>query len=148
MYCYMVKKIKMKFLFSTKSNTTLNHLWLLVYRISLSAFMQTHGLPKLTRLLSGNTENFPDPLGLGSHLSLTLTVFGEFLAPLLVIIGFSTRFFAIPPAMAMGVAALVVHGNDPFARKELALLFLLGYLTILVMGGGRYSVDTLLGKRR
>lgn len=138
----------MSFLFSTKSNNGLNNLWLLIYRIALSAFMLTHGIPKLERLLSGSGGNFPDPLGVGSNLSLILTVFGEVVAPVLVMVGFSTRLSAVPVAFAMAVAAFLVHGPDPFARKELALMFLLGFITITVMGGGRYSVDTLLGKRR
>lgn len=138
----------MKFLFSTKSNNSLNNLWLLIYRVALSAFMLTHGIPKLERLLSGSGGSFPDPLGVGSNLSLILTVFGEVVAPVLVMVGFSTRLSAVPVAFAMAVAAFVVHGADPFARKELALLFLLGFITIIVMGGGRYSLDTLLGKRR
>lgn len=138
----------MSFIFSTKSNNGLNNLWLLIYRLALSAFMLTHGISKLERLLSGSGGNFPDPLGVGSNLSLILTVFGEVVAPVLVMIGFSTRLSAVPAAFAMAVAAFVVHGADPFARKELSLLFLLGFLSIIVMGGGRYSLDTLLGKRR
>lgn len=138
----------MSFLFSTKSNNSINNLWLLIYRVALSAFMLTHGIPKLERLLSGSGGNFPDPLGIGSNLSLILTVFGEVVAPVLVMIGLSTRLSAVPVAFAMGVAAFVVHGADPFARKELSLLFLLGFLTIIIMGGGRYSLDTYLGKRR
>lgn len=138
----------MKFLFSTKSNAAMNDIWLLIYRVSLSAFMLTHGLPKLNRLLSGEGSNFPDPLGVGNELSLILTVLGEVVAPVLVMIGLSTRLAALPVAFAMGVAAFVIHGSDPFARKEMALLFLLGFLTIVIMGSGKYALDSLLGKRR
>jgi putative oxidoreductase len=138
----------MRFLFSTKSNAALNHIWLLIYRVTISAFMLTHGIPKLNRLISGNVGEFSDPLGVGHTMSLILTVFGEVVAPVLVILGLGTRFSAIPVAFAMAMAGFVVHSADPFARKELALLFLMGFLTIIVMGGGRYSLDTLLGKRR
>jgi putative oxidoreductase len=138
----------MRFLFSTKSSASINHIWLLIYRVTISGFMLTHGIPKLNRLISGNVGEFADPLGVGHMMSLILTVSGEVVAPILVILGFSTRFSAIPVAFAMAVAGFVVHGADPFARKELALLFLMGFLTIIVMGGGRYSLDTLLGKRR
>lgn len=110
--------------------------------------MLTHGLPKLNRLLSGEGSNFPDPLGVGNELSLILTVLGEVVAPVLVMIGLSTRLAALPVAFAMGVAAFVIHGSDPFARKEMALLFLLGFLTIVIMGSGKYALDSLLGKRR
>ncbi len=136
----------MKFIFSTKSNAEFNHFWLLIFRVSISAFMLTHGLPKLNMLLSGSGGNFPDPLGVGNNLSLILTVFGEVVAPVLVMIGFSTRLSAIPVIITMVVAAFVVHAHDPFSRKELALLFLIGFITVLVMGGGRYSLDRMFGK--
>jgi putative oxidoreductase len=38
----------------------------------------------------------------------------------------------------------MVHAADPFARKELALMYLLAYITILVAGPGKYSVDRYL----
>jgi putative oxidoreductase len=138
----------MKFIFSTQSSKTLNHLWMLIFRVALGAFMLTHGLPKLNMLLSGSGGGFPDPLGVGNNISLILAVFGEVIAPVLVIIGFSSRFSAIPVAFTMAIAAFAVHSGDPFSRKELALLFMLGYLTIVVMGGGKYSFDSLLGNKR
>lgn len=137
----------MSFLFSTRSNATLNHLWLFVYRITLSVFMMTHGLPKLNRLLSGNIDGFPDPFGIGSTMSLVLAVFGEVIAPVMVLLGLSTRLATIPVMVAMATAAFLIHANDPFRQQELALLFLAGFMTILIMGGGKYSLDNLLGRR-
>lgn len=136
----------MSFLFSARSNATLNHLWLLIYRITLSVFMMTHGLPKLNRLLSGDIAGFPDPFGIGSTMSLVLAVSGEVIAPVMVLLGLSTRFATIPVLVAMATAAFLIHGDDPFRQKELALLFLTGFLTILIMGGGKYSLDHLLGR--
>ena len=77
----------MSYIFSTKTGERLTDLWLFLYRISLSAFMLTHGLPKLTRLFEGNGSNFPDPLGIGNNLSLLLAGMGEVVAPLLMIPG-------------------------------------------------------------
>ena len=138
----------MKFFFSTKINTALNNWWLLLYRTALSAFMLTHGWPKLQRLIAGNGDKFPDPLGIGNELSLILTIFGELAAPVLVILGLSTRFSSVPVVFAMFIAAFLVHGDDPFGKKEMALLYFFGFLTLVVMGGGRYSLDTYFGKRR
>jgi len=47
----------------------------------------------------------------------------------------------------MVVAGLVVHADDPWARKELALLYLLVGVVILVAGPGRLSLDALLAPR-
>lgn len=137
----------MSFLFSTRSNATLNHFWLLIYRITLSVFMMTHGLPKLNRLLSGNMEGFPDPFGIGSTLSLVLAVFGEVIAPVMVLLGLSSRLASIPVIVTMATAAFLIHADDPFRQQELALLFMAGFMTILIMGGGKYSLDNLLGRR-
>jgi putative oxidoreductase len=41
----------------------------------------------------------------------------------------------------MLVAAFIVHLDDPFKRKELALLYLVGFLIIFLMGPGKYSVN-------
>jgi putative oxidoreductase len=48
----------------------------------------------------------------------------------------------------MMVAAFMAHGADPFAKKELALLYLLIYVTILVTGSGKYSLDHYLNKNK
>ena len=48
----------------------------------------------------------------------------------------------------MAVAAFMVHANDPLAKKELALLYLLIYVTLLVAGAGKYAVDSVFGKKR
>lgn len=99
-----------------------------------------HGLPKLQKLLAGNFE-FPDPLGLGSAVSLGLAVFGELVCGLLVAAGLFARPAAIPAAFTMAVAAFVTHGTDPFAKKELALLYLIAFVVVALAGPGLYSLD-------
>ncbi len=121
-------------------NNLLIHLGLALLRIAPSAFMLTHGLPKFQKLISGNTE-FPDPLGIGQTPSLFLTVIGEFICPILIIVGFKTRWASIPSAITMLVAALVVHGADPFGKKELALLYAIVFIVIFLLGPGKYSID-------
>lgn len=121
-------------------NNTLIHLGLALLRIVPSAFMLTHGYPKLMKLINGNTE-FADPFGIGQAPSLFLAFVGEFICPLLMIIGFKTRWAAIPAAITMFVAAFMIHGADPFGRKELPLLYLAFFVIIMLLGPGKYSVD-------
>ncbi len=109
-------------------------------RIGASALILTHGIPKFQKLLSGNFE-FGDPLGLGSSPSLFLAIIGEFICPILVIIGFKTRWAAVPTAITMAVAAFIAHASDPFNVKEKALLFLTLFVTIILLGPGKFSVD-------
>ena len=121
-------------------------LGLFILRVGLSLMMLTHGWGKFNRLFADEIK-FGDPIGLGPTLSLYLVVLAEFIAPILIILGFKTRWMAFFPAFAMGVAALVAHEDDPFARKEKALLFLCGYLTVLLCGPGRYALDSRLRQK-
>lgn len=113
---------------------------LAVLRILPSIFLLTHGWPKLNRLIAGNFE-FPDPIGIGSSPSLFLAVIGEFICPILIILGFKTRWAAVPSAITMFVAAFIHHSGDPFADKEKALLFLVIFVVIMLMGPGKFSID-------
>lgn len=124
----------------------LKDLGLFVLRVGLSLMMLTHGWGKFNRLFAEEIK-FGDPIGLGSTLSLYLIVLAEFIAPILIILGFKTRWIVFFPAFAMGVAAFVAHGDDPFARKEKALLYLCGYLAVLLCGPGRYALDARLRQK-
>lgn len=115
-------------------------LGLLFLRISSSILMLTHGLPKFQNLISGNFE-FGDPIGIGAAPSLFLAVIGEFICPILVIIGFKTRWATVPTIITMLVAVLIVHGADPFNVKEKAVLFLIAFVSVLILGPGKYSLD-------
>lgn len=121
-------------------NNTLIHLGLALLRIVPSAFMLTHGYPKLMKLINGDTQ-FANPFGIGQAPSLFLTVVGEFICPLLIIIGFKTRWAAIPTAITMFVAGFIIHASDPFGTKEMALLYLTIFVVIMLLGPGKYSVD-------
>jgi|AntAceMinimDraft_12_1070368.scaffolds.fasta_scaffold149226_2 putative oxidoreductase len=110
------------------------------FRISMSAMMLTHGLPKFQKLISGDFE-FGDPIGIGAAPSLFLAVIGEFICPILVIIGYKTRLATIPTVITMLVAAFIVHAADAFGSKEKALLYLVGFVTIALLGPGKYSID-------
>ena len=98
-----------------------NDIGLALLRIVPAALMLSHGIPKFQKLIAGNFE-FADPIGIGATPSLFLTVIAEFVCPILIIIGFKARWAAIPSLITMLVAAFVVHGADPLAKKELALL--------------------------
>jgi putative oxidoreductase len=100
-----------------------------------------HGWAKLTGFAE-MAERFPDPLGLGSPtMSLALTVFAEFFCATAVVLGLATRFAAVPLVVTMVVAALLIHADDPFAKKELALLYAVPFITLIFTGAGKFSVD-------
>lgn len=121
-------------------NNTSTHAGLALLRIVPSVFMLTHGYPKLMNLINGNTE-FANPFGIGQAPSLFLAVVAEFICPVLIIIGFKTRWAAIPTAITMFVAAFMIHSADPFNVKEKALLYFVTFIVIMLLGPGKYSVD-------
>lgn len=119
---------------------------LFILRLGVGLVMLlAHGSGKLMGFseLSGQ---FADPFGLGMSASLTLAVFAEFFCSILLVIGLFTRLATVPLIITMATAFFIIHGDDPFARKEKALLFLIPYLTLLLAGPGRISLDWLLGR--
>ena len=117
----------------------------LVLRVVAGGFMLTHGWGKLSSF-SEKADFFPDPLGVGSALSLGLATFAEFFCAILLIVGLFTRFAAFNILMTMLVAGLIFHSADPFGKKELALLYGVVFLYFTVVGGNRFSLDRLLKK--
>jgi putative oxidoreductase len=49
----------------------------------------------------------------------------------------------------MLVAIFYAHATQPLAKKELAIVYLIFFVGFLILGGGKYSVDSLIfGKNR
>jgi putative oxidoreductase len=113
----------------------------LILRVAIGGMMLTHGYPKLVKLLSGAEITFGDPIGIGPEISFIMVIFAEFVCSILVIIGYKTRLAAFPLVIAMLVAGLIAHAEDPFARQEKALMFAAVYFSIMFMGPGAYSID-------
>lgn len=119
---------------------------LLILRVGIGGMMLfAHGWPKLANFtnLSGV---FPDPIGLGSTLTLTLAVFTEFFCAIALILGILTRWVSIPLLITMLVAAFIHHANDPWKTQEFALLYAVPFLAFFFTGGGKYSLDSLIKK--
>lgn len=135
-----------RYLLPAHANYRLN--WgLLILRVGMGISMMTHGYGKLLRVLEGNLR-FGDPIGLGQENSLYLAVFAEFFCSILLMMGLFTRLAVIPLLITMAVAFFIVHGSDAFSVKELAFLYLLPYLFILLNGPGEYSLDHALFKHK
>lgn len=112
----------------------------LLLRIVGGGFMLTHGIPKFMKVINGDF-GFGNPIGIGEEASLILTVLAEFVCAILILVGYKTRWAAIPLIITMLVAAFIVHGSDPFGKKEMALIYLIIYSAIYALGPGKYSID-------
>lgn len=129
----------MKKIFSAR--TISNDTGLLILRLLSGGAMLTHGFPLFQKMLQGNFE-FGDPIGLGSELSMILAVLAQFVCSILIILGALTRFALVPLLLTMGVAFFIIHKEDGFGDKELALCYLGMYAALLFTGPGNYSIDS------
>lgn len=85
---------------------------------------------------------FPAPTFFAWSASLSELVGGA-----LVAVGLLTRPAAALAGFTM-LVALYRHRVDPFAKSELALLYLVVLIACVVRGGGAYSLDARLSKKR
>jgi putative oxidoreductase len=122
---------------------------LLLLRLTFGGLMLiNHGWGKMLKLFGDDPIQFADPIGIGATPSLALAVFAEVLCAALLIIGLFTRLSVIPLIITMFVAAFVVHISDPFPKMESALLYLIPYIVLLLLGAGRFSLDALIRNKR
>ncbi len=123
------------------------NLALLLLRVYGALLAIAHGWPKLASF-SERMGRFVDPLHVGPTASLVLTIFGELVCGLLLALGVFTRFSAIPPLITMIVAALLVHSGDPFSDRELATVYAIPFAALALLGGGEWSLDRLIRRRK
>lgn len=137
----------MKKLFAVPSNSLAVDYGLLIIRVGVGLMMLTHGLPKMEKLFSDEPVQFASVFGMSASVSLSLAVFSEVLCSLFLIFGFASRIVVIPLLVTMLVAVFIIHGSDPFAKKEMGTLYLVAYSAIFLAGPGRFSVDYLINSR-
>ncbi|MEC9281400.1 MAG: DoxX family protein [Bdellovibrionota bacterium] len=130
----MIQKVEN--LFKANSN-----LLLLIGRLFIGLTMAiSHGYGKMMNMSGfiGNVAKmgFPLPEVMGS-----LAMGSELIGGLLIAIGFKTRLAAFTVFGTMLVAAFVVHGADPFGKKEFALVYAAACLIIMAVGPGKFSFD-------
>ena len=118
----------------------LSSMGLLLLRVGIGALMLVHGIAKIQGFSETSTA-FPDPIGLGSKFSLIMAIGAEVGCSILLISGIASRLAAIPLAFTMIVALFIVHSADPWKVKELAAVYLLVYVTLILTGPGRFSFD-------
>lgn len=137
------KDIMLRFLFPYKSYPASVNIMLVVLRLLFGGLLMWHGLAKIADFES-LLGSFPDPLGIGTRMSLYLTIFAEVFCSVGVILGAFYRLALLPIIFAMAIALLVVHRGQPLAARELALVFEAMFVLLFIMGAGRYSLDNII----
>lgn len=117
----------------------------LVLRLGFGILMiPQHGLPKLLEF-STRKLDFMSFMGLGSTVSLSLAIFAELFCSILLILGLCTRL-AIIPLLITTLVIMNLHQWEFFGKYELVPAFMFGYIAILLLGPGKYSLDAVITK--
>lgn len=114
-------------------------------RVAVSLMMLSHGVPKALdydMLL----QSFPDPLNVGTEMSVMLILFAEVGCSILLLLGVFGRFASATLFIAMLVAAFAHHFNDPWATRELPMLYAAVYASLTLTGPGSLSIDGWFAK--
>jgi putative oxidoreductase len=137
--------------------STDDSLTLTLQRVLVAAVMFPHGAQKLFGWFGGygfaGTLEYFASLGIPASVGV-LVVLGESLGALSLALGLCTRLCAFGISAAMLGALLMVHlpnglfmnwfGNQPGEGVEFGLLMLGLSLPLVVRGGGRFALDSLL----
>jgi putative oxidoreductase len=135
----------MKRLLSTKYTPLAFNAAMLILRLGMGLLMIPHGYDKLIHF-STYKKDFMNFLGLGGGISLGLVVFSEFFCSIFIMIGLFTRLMVIPLIIEMFVVVFKAHHGEIFGEGEHGMLFIFGFMVILLCGPGKASVDGISGK--
>ncbi|MEA3491080.1 MAG: DoxX family protein [Campylobacterota bacterium] len=118
----------------------------LILRIAIGGLLLFHGVDKILHGI-GYIESLLKIEGLPPYLAFGVYV-GEILAPLMLLVGWRSRWWASIIAFNMAVAIYLVHskslltlGSHGSWSLETPVLFLMGALAIIFLGSGKYAIS-------
>ena len=115
---------------------------ILILRLFFGVLFFIHGLGKMMNF-SELSVTYPSVLGLGSYMTLMITIFCEFCCSLFMMAGLLFRIMVLPMIVAMAVAFFDVH-DALLPEGELALIYLVVFVILYFIGPGKFSVDYLI----
>ena len=133
-------------IYQDNSNNTSRELGILLLRLFIGGILLFHGYSKLHDIsfvkIQLENNHFPTVLAYGTYIA-------EIIAPLLIIIGYRTRFFSMIIAINCLVAIFLVHRAELFVIDpttggwaiETLGLFLGGAISLICTGGGKYTLS-------
>jgi putative oxidoreductase len=125
---------------------------LLVSRVALGVILLAHGWQKLNEYtIAGTAASFAQMGVPAPTAAATFATIVELVGGAALILGLLTPVVALLNiANLLGALVLVHAGNGVFVENggyELVLALAAGLVVIAVLGGGKFSVDGLLGRR-
>jgi putative oxidoreductase len=120
-------------------------------RVVIGYILFMHGWAKIGAGASAVAANVMAKNGLEPAIGFAYAaMFLEIVGAICIILGLFTRVFAAALAIEMAIALIFVHAAKGFAAGqggyEYVLLLGIVLLVIAIRGGGRYSVDRMIGK--
>ena len=142
---------------------------LLILRLAGLGLAFAHGWSKISMLVSGNGDRLISAVGsLGFPMPVVFAwaaALAEFAGGLLIALGIGTRIASAFAAFTMFVAAFARHKLashvfvwlgvtsvpeevvDSWGNPERAATYLLIFLALVLMGGGRFALDRLIQRK-
>lgn len=123
--------------------------WLVMLRIIVGILIAAYGLEafeaeKMKSNVAWLTDiHFPTPVFMAY-----LGKISELLGGFLLAAGLFTRLVSIPLIIDMSVVIIFMGNWNIFGDAQLPFLFLLFFLTFIIYGGGKWSLDNLLFNRK
>jgi putative oxidoreductase len=123
----------------------------LLLRLTCGGILLFHGMHKVTHGVQSikdmvRNAGLPEFIAYGNYL-------GEFIAPLLLIIGWKTRIAALIIAFNMLASVWIAHSDIAFKRNDFGgwmietnMLYMMTAIVLFFSGAGRYSVSRGAGK--
>lgn len=141
----------MKNLFFTTSKPIQKDFGLLLIRLVLGVLMAFYGFDKWLHFDTMAVSDFWTKqvvfMGMSGKVPLVLTIFAELFCSIFVIFGFFYRFSLAVLMFCMGYIFMVVFpfsffsmGDNGYEINHAFLYFIL-YLSLFLMGSGKYSLD-------
>ena len=142
--------------------TTKDDISMMTLRITLGLVIFPHGAQKLFGWFggygfSGTMHHFTENMGI-PYLFALLAILAESFGALGLIVGLGTRIAALGVGATIGVAAIMGHVQHGFFMNwfgkqagegfEYHLLVVGMALALTINGGGKWSLDRLLSKKR
>ncbi len=134
-----------------RQNWTLDDWGRLILRVSIGGLLLFHGIHKVVAGVGG-IAGMLEKSGLPGFMAFGVYV-GEVVAPLMILLGLYTRLAGAALAFNMAVAVLLAHSSDVLALEqhggwaiELPMLYFLGAVALVFLGGGRISAGSHVGR--
>ncbi len=136
-----------KLIISSDLGSPLYNFALLFFRIAVATeLIVVHGLKKIG-IGVPVAEVIPNPLGFPDGLNSFLAISANVYLPVLVIFGLFTRLAALPALAVTATGYFIMHGNDSLAERDIPFMFSVSLLMIILLGGGKYSLDSYFSKK-